>query len=78
MVWQDLDIDVDEPLQTGPRWGHCVNGQKIEQKRSGKHTRILRVEEQRIVERKLSPVEIHSFMDGAESKRESEVTRKIR
>lgn len=25
MVWQDLDIDVDEPLQTGSRWGHCVN-----------------------------------------------------
>jgi hypothetical protein len=52
--------------------------EKIEQQRSGKHTRIVRVEEQNIVERKLSPVEIHSFMDGAESKRESELNKKIR
>lgn len=34
------------------------------------------MEEQKIVERQVSPVEIHSFMDGAESKRENEPTKK--
>jgi len=72
MVWQDLDIDVDEPLQTGPRWGHCVNEREILAEKEWTSTQ----EEQRIMERQLSPVEIHSFMDGPESKRESELTKK--
>ena len=39
-----------------------------------KGTRTVRVEEQRTVERQLRPVEIHSIMDDAESKRENELT----